>query len=192
VLKGVIKMEVLECISSKRSVRAYTDEAISKETITNLIELGTKASTGSGLEPWGFVVIQDKEEIDSLSETTKQYLLNNIEKYPYLSQYESWLKNPKYNIFNNAGTVLVIYGNKESHWHVYDCSLAAGNIMLAAHSMGIGTCWIGFAEALLNTKEFKEKHGVPEKYELVSTMSMGYMKTKLTSPERKKPLIFSK
>ncbi|QXE18596.1 nitroreductase family protein [Clostridium sp. 001] len=185
-------MEVLECISGKRSVRAYTDEVISKETITNLIELGTKASTGSGLEPWGFVVIQDKDEIDSLSEATKQYLLKNIEKYPYLGQYESWLKNPKYNIFNNAGTVLVIYGNKESHWHVYDCSLAAGNIMLAAHSMGIGTCWIGFAEALLNTKEFKEKHGVPENYELVSTMSMGYMKIKLTPPERKKPLIFSK
>ncbi|AZV58271.1 nitroreductase family protein [Clostridium sp. AWRP] len=185
-------MEVLECISSKRSVRAYTDEVISKETITNLIELGTKASTGSGLEPWGFVVIQDKKEIDSLSEATKQYLLKHIEEYPHLSQYESWLNNPKYNIFNNAGTVLVIYGNKESHWHVYDCSLAAGNIMLAAHSMGIGTCWIGFAEVLLNTKEFKEKHGVPENYELVSTMSMGYMKTKLTPPERKKPLIFSK
>lgn len=185
-------MDILECINSKRSIRAYTDDNISEETLTNLIELGTKASTGSGMEPWGFLIIRDKNEIESLSEMTKQYLLDNLEKYPYFSQYESWLKNPDYNIFNNANKVLVIYGNKDSHWYIYDCSLAAGNIMLAAHSMGIGTCWIGFAEATLNKKEFKEKHGVPENYELVSTISMGYMKTKLTSPKRKQPIIFYK
>ncbi|NMM62572.1 nitroreductase family protein [Clostridium sp. P21] len=185
-------MEILECINSRRSVRAYTDDIIPKETLTNLIELGTKAATGSGMEPWGFVIIQDKNEIDSLSEMTKHYLLNNLEKYPYLQQYENWLKNPGYSIFNRANTLLIIYGNTESHWYVYDCSLATGNIMLAANSMNIGTCWIGFAEHTLNTKEFKEKHGVPENFELVCPMSMGYMKTKLTSPKRKSPLIFSK
>lgn len=63
--------------------------------MTNLIELGTKASTGSGMEPWGFVIIRDKNEIDSLSEMTKKYLLDNLEKYPYLNQYENWLKNPQ-------------------------------------------------------------------------------------------------
>lgn len=192
VLRGVIKMEILECINNKRSIRAYTDEIIPKEILTNLIELGTKASTGSGLEPWGFVIIQNKDEIDSLSEMIKQYLLDNFEQYPYLHQYESWLKNPKYSVFNHANTLLIIYGNTESHWHVYDCSLAAGNIMLASNSMGIGTCWIGFAEYILNTKEFKEEHGVPEKYELVCPMSMGYIKTKLTPTKRKKPIIFHK
>ncbi|MBV7274738.1 nitroreductase family protein [Clostridium sp. PL3] len=185
-------MDILECINSKRSIRAYTDEIISEETLMNLIELGTKVSTGSGMEPWGFVIIKNKDEIDSLSETSKKYLLENLEKYPYLHQYEEWLKSPEYSIFNHANTLLLIYGNTESHWYVYDCSLAAGNIMLAAHSMEIGTCWIGFAEHTLNTKEFKEKHGVPEQYELVCPMSMGYMKTKLTPPKRKEPIIFSK
>lgn len=183
-------MDIIECINSKRSVRVYTDEIISKDTINNLIELGTKASTGSGLEPWGFVILDDKSEIDNLSMESKNYLLNNMEKYPYLKQYETWLKNPKFNIFNNASTLLIIYGNTESHWYVYDCSMAAGNIMLAAHSMGIGTCWIGFAEYILNTKEFKEKHKVPEKYTLVSTLSMGYMKNKMEPPKREKPAIF--
>jgi Nitroreductase len=191
-LEGEIKMDILECINSKRSIRAYTNEIISEETLTSLIELGTKASTGSGIEPWGFVVIRDKNEIDSLSEMSKKYLLNNLEKYPYLNQYENWLKSPEYSIFNHANTILLVYGNTESHWYVYDCSLASGNIMLAAHGMGIGTCWIGFAEHTLNTKEFKEKYGVPEKYELVCPMSMGYMKTKLTPPKRNKPIIFHK
>ncbi len=61
--------------------------------------------------------------------------------------------------------------------------------MLAAHSMGIGTCWIGFAEPILNTKEFKIKHGISEEYELVSTLSIGYMKFALPSSKRKKPII---
>ncbi|KMT22567.1 nitroreductase family protein [Clostridium cylindrosporum] len=185
-------MDILECINSKRSIRAYTDEIIPEETLNNIIKLGTKASTGSGQEPWGFVVIQDKDEIDSLSEITKKYLLENMEKYPYLNQYESWLTNPRFSVFNHANTLLIIYGNTESHWHVYDCSLAAGNIMLAAHSMGIGTCWIGFAEHTLNTKEFKGKYNVPEQYELVCPMSIGYMKAKLAPPNRKKPIIFNK
>lgn len=186
-------MNIIECINSKRSVRMYKNEPILEETIKELISIGTKASTGSGEEPWGFVVIRDKEEINLLSEMTKKYDLDNLEKYPYLKQYESWLSNPKFNVFNDANTLLIIYGNTQSHWYVYDCSLAAGNIMLAAHSMGIGTCWIGFAEHTLNTKEFKMKYNVPEHYELVCPMSIGYMKDKfeLDPPKRKEPIIFN-
>ncbi|MDV3428981.1 MAG: nitroreductase [Bacillota bacterium] len=185
-------MDIIECINSRRSGRIYTDELISEETMTKLIELGTKAPTGSGLEPWGFVIIRDKEEIDSLSEMTKKFITENLERYPYLQQYSKWMTNPKFHVFNRANTLLLIYGNPVSHWYVYDCSMAAGNIMLAAHSMGIGTCWIGFAEHTLNTKEFKEKHGVPGKYELISAISMGYMKMEQAPPKRKEPLIFSK
>lgn len=112
--------------------------------------------------------------------------------YPQFTQYETWLKNPKYNIFNHAGTVLVIYGDTRSHWHVYDCSLVAGNIMLLAESEGIGCCWIGFAEAVLNTAEFKKAHNVPDHFELVSTISMGYSNSKLKPATRRPPMIFSK
>lgn len=184
-------MNIIDCINNKRSVRTYKDEQITMEIITELLTLGTKASTGSSGQPWGFVVIQNKEEINVLSELTKGYLLNHFEDYPYLHQYENWLKNPKYSVFNHANTMVIIYGNTKSHWYVYDCSLAAGNIMLAAHSMGIGTCWIGFAEHTLNTAEFKDKYKVPKDYELVCPMTLGYTKGKLNPPARKEPLIFN-
>mgnify|MGYP000859442014 CR=1 FL=1 len=186
-------MDIMEAISNKRSVRAYSDELISDDVLKELITLGTKASTGSGMEPWGFVIIKDKEEIDMWSEKIKSYLLDHLEEYPYLQQYESWLKSTKFSVFNHAGTLLVIYGNTDSHWYKYDCTLAAGNIMLAAYSKGIGTCWIGFAEYMLNTSEFKEKYNVPENYELVCPMSMGYKKEglNLTPPKRKEPIIFN-
>lgn len=184
-------MNIQECIKSRRSVRNYDERVIPESTLTELITLGTKAPNGSAKEPWGFVMIQDKAEIDSWSEKIKTYLLENFHQYPYLHQYEGWLKNPKFSVFNHANTILIIYGNTDSHWYRYDCSLAAGNIMLAAHEMGIGTCWIGFAEYMLNTKEFKEQYGVPLHYELVCPMSMGYPKTKLASSKRKAPLIFT-
>lgn len=184
-------MNIIDCINTKRSVRSYKDEQIPTEIITELLTLGTKASTGSGEEPWGFVVLRNKEEINELSERTKSYLLEHFESYPYLHQYIGWLENPKYSVFNHANTMVVIYGNTNSHWYVYDGSLAAGNIMLAAHSMGIGTCWIGFAEHTLNTEEFKKKYGVPEDYDLVCPMTLGYRKGNLNPPTRKTPLIFN-
>lgn len=184
-------MDIFEAISTKRSIRAYTDEAIPAQTLRELITLGTKASTGSGMEPWGFVVIQGKEEIEGWSERIKAYLLEHLEDFPYLKQYESWLHNPKFSVFNHAGTLLILYGDPQSHWYKYDCTLAAGNIMLAAHAMGIGTCWIGFSEYMLNTSEFKAKYGVPEDYQLVCPLSMGYSKVSLDAPKRKAPRIFS-
>jgi len=190
--EGEEKMDVLECIASRRSIRSYTDEQIPEDTLMELIEMGVKAPTGSALEPWGFVILQDREELEALSAKAKETILKNLDTYAYFKQYKNLLEDPKFNIFNNAPTVLVIYGNTASHWYVYDCSLVAGNIMLAAYSQGIGSCWIGFAEAVLNTKEFKEKHGVPEGYELVCTLGLGYMKGKPQPPKRKKPLIFHK
>ena len=125
-------MDTIECINSKRSIRAYEETQIPYETVMELLTLGTKASTGSNHQPWGFVVIQDAREIEDLSKNIKAYLLENLEKYPYLSQYETWLQSEKYSIFNNASTLIVVYGNTDSHWYIYDCTLAAGNIMLAA------------------------------------------------------------
>lgn len=185
-------MDVIQCISEKRSVRNYTDEIIPMSVIEELLTLGTKASNGSGMEPWGFAVIQGKEEIAELSDIAKIDILNNIESFPYLKQYEGWMVNPKINLFNRAGNLLLIYGSKDSHWSVYDCSMAAGNIMLAAHSMGIGTCWVGFGEYTMNRKDIKEKYNVPENYELICCMSMGYMKEKPEPPKRKPPVIFNK
>lgn len=184
-------MNIIDGINSRRSVRAYLDKEVSNDTIEKLILLSTKAATGSNLQPWGFVVIQGKEEIQALSDYTKKYLLDNHEKYDFLQKYFSLLSDSTFSVFNNANTLILIYGNNLSPWYVYDCTLAASNIMLAAHSMDIGTCWIGFAQDTLNTKEFKEKYNVPENYELVCPMSIGYMKSKQGLPQRKAPKVFN-
>lgn len=178
--------------SARRSVRKYTDRIIPLETIHELIKCGISAATGSNMQPWGFVLIQDKKEIARLADLTKEYVLSNLGKLPYLAQYEKWLQSPKMNIFNNAANMLVIYGNTESHWYVYDCSMVAGNIMLAAAHQQLGTCWIGFAEHTLNSPEFKAQYKVPAHYELVCPLTIGYpYGDNKSGPDRKEAVIFN-
>lgn len=184
-------MDILEAIEKRRSIRSYTSRPVEKAVLEKLIGLAVKAPTGSGMEPWGFVVLQNPEEIDGLSDRIKQKVLSSIGDYPQFSQYEAWLRNEHYHIFNKAGTVLVIYGDTASPWHVYDCSLVAGNVMLAAENEGIGCCWIGFAEALFDDAAFKAAHNVPEGHHLVATLSMGYTGVTVPPCTRKPPVFFS-
>ena len=190
IAKGAFAVEVIECISTRRSIRSYTDEEIPNTVIEELLRLGTKAATGSNQQPWGFVVIKDKGEIEKLSAEIRDFLIENFEKYPYFQQYEKMFQHPKFDVLNRSNCVILMYGNTKSHWAVYDTSLAAGNIMLAAHAQGIGSCWIGFAEPICNTKEFKAKYNVSEEFDLVCTLTIGYTKKSLEPSVRKDPLIF--
>lgn len=183
-------MDIITCISERRSGRAYTDEPVTDEVLDELIRLGTLAATGSNTQPWGFVILKNKAEIDEWSDKTKQHLKTHLDDFPHLKQYESWFGNEDFNVFNHASRVLVIYGSSQARYHEYDCTLAASNIMLAAHSKGIGTCWIGFAEHMLDTVEFKNRYNVPEEFRLVCPMSLGYMKHPLKPPKRRDPVIF--
>lgn len=184
-------MNVIDCINTRRSGRVYTGQTISKETLQELINIGIKAPTGSNYQPWGFVVIQDKNAIDRYSEAIKADILANLDANPALKQYEKWMSNPKFHVFNHAETLMVVYGDTNTYWYLYDCTMAAYNIMLAAWEMQIGTCWIGFAHKYFNTQEFKAQYKVPEHFELVCPMSMGYLKNPLEPTERKPAVIFN-
>ena len=184
-------MNVLECINGRRSVRKFAAKAVPPEVIDELISLGTKAATGSGNQPWGFVVITDLQEMKRISDEAKSHWLANMEKYPYMQQYKNWLNDDSFNIFYNAPCLLIIYGNTESHWYVYDSTLAAGNIMLASREYGLGTCWVGFAEHICDSDLFKSKYNIPAKYKLVCPLIIGYPETELPPPKRKPALIFT-
>ena len=74
-------MELDVCIKGRRSVRAYTDEPVSKSQIDAIIEAGTWAPTGMGREPWKFIVIEDKKAIKLVSNETKLLIRQTIPQY---------------------------------------------------------------------------------------------------------------
>lgn len=184
-------MDIIKCITTRRSVRNYTHQLISSDAIDELLRLATLAPTGSNQQPWGFIVIQDKDEIEALNQAIKADLLAHLDEIPQFQQYRSGLENPKFSVLNHASNLVIIYGNTAAHYYVYDCTLAASNLMMAGRSMGIESCWIGFGEYYFNSPAFKEKYGIPAEFELVSPMTLGYPASKLSEgPARKAPMVF--
>jgi nitroreductase len=168
-------MEVIEAIKNRRSIRNYTDQPVAKEVINELLDLAAWAPSATNKQTWGFLVIDDKNYLLELSHRIKKDLLGNIDSSPQLKSYQKMLENESYRIFHNAPVLVAIYGNAaDSEWYIKDCCLAAQNLMLAAHDKGLGTCWIGFSEKLLNTPEFKQKHNIPSDYQLVAPLILGY------------------
>ncbi|WP_027365458.1 nitroreductase family protein [Desulfotruncus alcoholivorax] len=184
-------MDLKEIITGRRSVRAYEDRPLAEETIRELINLGINAPSGSNMQPWSFVVIEDKKFMLEWSDKTKEVLLGQVETNKYLQQYKAVFENKSFNIFYGAPCLLLIYGNTSSPNHVFDCSMVAQTIMLAAFEKGLGSCWIGFAMTLGNSPQIKEKLGVPEQYRLVAPLVLGYPRGTWPPIPRKEPVIFT-
>jgi nitroreductase len=109
-----------------------------------------------------------------------------------MQQYEKMIKEPEYNIFYNAPALIVVYGNTESFWYVYDCSMVAYNLHLLAEESGLGACWIGFAHNVFSSKETKVEFGIPQGFELVAPVIIGRpVRSGATAEVARKPFVTS-
>ncbi len=172
-------MDIIEAIETRRSVRSYTERPIEEEVLKKLLVIGTKAPSASNSQPWSFGILQGRERIRSLAEEARQAVVSFITAGSRLEKYKKTLSDPEYDMFHGAGTLLFVYGEKDMPWHTGDCAMCIQNIMLAAHSMGIGSCWIGFASWLCGTEEFGRRFGIPAGRELAGVICLGYRKGEL-------------
>lgn len=184
-------MEVNKAIRTRRSVRKYKDEKLPEQTIRELIELAVWAPSAVNNQPWAFVVLEDREYLKNLSGRAKTFVLERLDKLPHLEKYRSMLGNPDLDIFHGAPALVLIYSPKTLDTYVNDCSMAALNLMLAAWDRGIGSSWIGFARGIGNTPGVKKELGVPEEYQLVAPVILGYPEGSTASVDRKPPQILS-
>jgi nitroreductase len=180
-------MSALETIYARASCRQYNDTTVDKETIEKLIDAAVHAPTAMNTQPWVFGVIQDSDLLKKYSDITKKGLLDNLDKIPAFERYRDTLSDPNYHVFYNAPALVVIYAKPGvSPAAMIDCSMAAENLMLAAREMGLGTCWIGFATILFNSKEVKQELEVPEDYDAIAPLIIGYPQGDITVTEKNK------
>lgn len=161
-------------IHTRRSCRAYSDQPLTRQEIEAMIADAVWAPSGSNQQPWRFVVIQDPATLKRYSDLCKKTLLAELDSSPYLEQYGGMLRNPDFNIFYNAQTLVIVYGNTSSHWRDYDCTMVAYNLMLLAEEDGLGSCWIGFAHRIFDMEEIKRELSVPQQYFLVAPIILGH------------------
>ncbi len=181
-------MELDSCIKGRRSVRAYTDEAVSKEHIQAIIEAGTWAPTGMNRQPWKFVVIQNKEIIKNISDETKAYLKQTRPEFVSRFSTEQDI------ICYDAPLLILICCEKDKQWenlNLLDCVLASQNMFLKAYALGLGSCYMGFVSYLGGKPDVLKKIGVPDNYQLMVPLIIGHPKTVQGNVERNRPEILT-
>lgn len=166
---------VLTAIKERRSIRKYKNEQVSREQLEAILEAGTYAPTGQGMQSPVMVVVQDPEMIRKLSKLNAQVMGTDGDP------------------FYGAPTVIVVLADANRKTCVEDGSLVMGTLMLAAHSVGVDSCWIHRAREVFESPEGKDilkKWGLSENYMGVGNCILGYRDCEYPkAKERKKDYI---
>lgn len=150
-----------EAILSRRSVKSFTDEQVPKELLEQVIEAGRYAPSGMNAMAPIFIAVQDPEVIAKLSKMNAQVM--GIDGDP----------------FYGAPTVILVLSNRERSTWLEDGSLALGNLQLAAHALGLGSCWIHRCRQMFESEEGQallKEWGVEGDYAGVGCCILGYQK----------------
>ncbi len=151
--------EVLNNILTRRSVRKYKPDMIEDDVLERIIKAGTYAATGMGQQSPIIIAVTNKDVRDRLSQMNAQIM--GVDSDP----------------FYGAPVVLIVLADKSRATHVYDGSLVMANLMLAAHSEGVGSCWIHRAKEEFESEEGKKMLkdlGISGDYEGIGHCVLGY------------------
>jgi nitroreductase len=173
---------VFESIYLRRSVRDYKPNDVPDDIIRELIRAGTYAPfvpDPTRQQPRRFVVIKNREMIDRLSERAKKLwidiLTSSDSEIERPENIMKAMKMPEFNVFYNAPVLILMFAKPHAHTsHDYDCAAAAENMLIAARSLGIGSCWIGYGMPLGSDQETLAELDVPEGYRLKVPLIFGY------------------
>jgi nitroreductase len=182
-------MDLVKAIASRRSVREYTAQTVDEQDIRGLIDAAVQAPSAVNQQPWTFTVVRDQSKLDRISHDAKIQMLATMPAGVHSDHFRSLLSDPNFEIFYHAPVLIVISAIAQERWIVEDCSLAAENLMLAACDIGLGTCWIGFAQSFLNTPEGKSVLGLPAAWVPIAPIIVGHPKTPAPPVSRKQPEI---
>lgn len=154
------KNEVLECLKTRRSIRAFDpDRMPSRDLVAKVAEAGTYAPTGMGKQSPVIVAVMDRAVRDRLSKMNADVLGSASDP------------------FYGAPVVLVVLADRSRPTYMYDGALVMGNLLNAAHALGLGSCWIHRAKEVFASPEGQEllkQWGIEGDYEGIGHCVLGY------------------
>jgi len=155
--------QMLEFLKNRRSIRLYQEKEIPENEIEMILEAARWTPSASNKQPWEFIVIKDKELLQSLSK---------------LAIYGRF--------FGKAPVAIAIIGkiSQNPRWYIQDTTLASMSITLMAWSLGIGTCWIGS----MDREKAKKLLGLGKDDFLLTILPLGYIKGEIPKPTLRKDL----
>lgn len=170
--------EIIEAMERRRSIRNFLPELPSKEDLDLIAESGLYAASGMGQQAAITLVVTRRELRDRLSEALR--LVDG--------------KEEGFDPFYGAPALMVVLADAARKTRVYDGSLVLSNMMLAAHSLGLGSCWVHRAKQVFAQEEYKQllkDLGIEGEYEGIAFLALGKIDGELPEAEpRRKNRIF--
>ncbi|MBE6888277.1 MAG: diguanylate cyclase [Ruminococcaceae bacterium] len=163
--------EVLKAIKDRRSTKSFKSDMVPMEVIDQICEAGKWAASGKGAQAGMIIAVTDKETRDKLSRLNAAVMGADTDP------------------FYGAPVVLVVLADKSVPTYVYDGSLVMGNLMLAAHSLDVGSCWIHRAKQVFDSEEGKAilaSLGVEGEWEGIGNCVIGYPAGEPKEPKPRK------
>ena len=154
--------EVIEMMKTRRSIRKFKPEALPAEIIEQIAEAGTYAATGKNLQSPIIIAVTNKQLRDRISEMNRKI--------------GGWQEG--FDPFYGAPAMLIVLADKNVPTAVYDGSLVMGNLILAAHSLGVGSIWIHRAKEEFESEEGKTilaELGITGDYVGIGHCALGYI-----------------
>lgn len=149
-------MDFLELAKSRYSCRSFLDKEVENEKVLKILEAGRVAPTAVNYQPQRILVLQEKEELEKLSECTRY----------------GW----------NAPLIMIVCYDKNISWKrkfdnrdegIVDASIVTTHMMLETHSLGLGSTWIGYFDPI----KIREVYKIPENLEVIAILAIGYPST---------------
>ncbi len=159
-------MEVFECIKARRSVRSFSPNTVPDDALAKILEAATWAPSSGNLQNWEFVVVKEQEAKNQIARSCQQGFIATAPVVIVVCS-----NNQKVSNYGRRG---------EEFYAVQNTAASIQNMLLAAHALGIGTCWVGaFDEAHLSLLI-----GLPNHVKAVAVIPMGYPAEKPRIPPR--------
>lgn len=167
--------EIIQNMITRRSIKKYKPDPVPREMLDQILKAGTYAACGMGRQSPIIIAVTDKTVRDELSALNAKIMGASGDP------------------FYGAPAVLIALADKSIPTHVYDGSLVMGNLMNAAHALGLGSCWIHRAKETFELPEGKallNKLGITGDYEGIGNCIVGYPAEKKEAKPRKENYIY--
>lgn len=156
--------DVIRCLMERRSVRDFIERPVPRNYLEIILQTGIHAPSGHNMQTWQFTVLQEQEKIRQLKE-----LIAKVAE----------MKKVYFYGFNDPSVIILISNDRRNHYSVQDSACAAENMMLAAHSLGLGSVWINALSTISDEPEIRkllDRYGIPAQHTVIATIALGWPK----------------
>ena len=184
--------EVIKNIKTRRAVRSYDPKPIPRDVLNAIIDAGNEAPSAMNSQPWRFVVVEGNEPkrkllqavLPQAKKITEMVKDVDPERYEMIKKRYAELPDP---IYYSAPTIIFVIGSGK--YAAHSCPLACENMMLAAHSLGLGSCWVGFGSMVTEDAEARKLLALKDEESIFGPILLGYPKGETVRPLKKEPKV---